>query len=443
MRQSEGALAIEDAKVDSLCLASHAAVNRIGVDLKHLGSSGRVDVMALDKGVHQSRILAQCGRDAQFDLAVVGGEEHVVVVPGDEGLADGPALFRADGDVLQVGIFGAQSSCCGHRLLVGGVHPTGLCVDQLRQGVYVGGLELLEFAVAQDGRHNGVLAFDFFEDLLSGGVLAGLCFFDAGLDFEGFEQDGTQLLGAVDVEFLPGVVVDFRGQSVNLLPQFLAVPVQFIRIDADPFEFHVGQNLDQGHLHSLEQFIRCDLGQPGPEYLPQLKGDVGVFAGVFCDGFHGQIGHGLLGFAGLPNQIGDGNCGVTEFGFGEAIEFVGGFGLNQVMRYHRVEDLVVESEASNGEHLVVKFEMVGDGLFVGVSKDGLQPFQKLLFRPICTCGGDPKSRLSGHRKRDADQLSGHHIQGGGFGVKRKGVACLQGLDQRIQGFRCRDELVIG
>ena len=83
----------------------------------------------------------------------------------------------------------------------------------------------------------------------------------------------------------------------SICSQFLAVPVQFIRIDADPFEFHVGQNLDQGHLHGLEQFIRCDLGQPGPEYLPQLKGDVGVFAGIFCDGFRGQM---AMDFWALP-----------------------------------------------------------------------------------------------------------------------------------------------
>jgi len=122
---------------------------------------------------------------------------------------------------------------------------------------------------------------------------------------------------------------------------------------------------------------------------------------------------------------------------------VGGFGLNQVMRHHGVEDLVLESQASNGEHLVVKFEMVGDGLFVGVSENGLQPIQEFFFGPIYTHGGHPKSRFSGHGKRDAHQLGGHHIQGGGFGVKRKGVAGLKGLDQSIQGFGCRDQLVIG
>ena len=80
--------------------------------------------------------------------------------------------------------------------------------------------------------------------------------------------------------------MDFLGQSFDLLPQFLAVSVQFIRIDADPFEFHVGQNLDQWHFHGLEQFIRRHLVQLGPKYLPQLEGNVRVFAGVLCDGFH-------------------------------------------------------------------------------------------------------------------------------------------------------------
>ena len=267
--------------------------------------------MPLNKGVHQSWVLAQCGCDAQLDLAVVGGEEHVVVVPGDEGLADGSALFRADGNVLQVGVLGAQSSCGGYRLLIGGMHPTGLCVDQFWQGIYVGGLELLEFAVAQNRRNDGVFSLNFFEDFFSGGVLASLCFFDAGLDFEGFEQDGAQLFGAVDVEFLPGVFMDLVGQTLNLLTQFMAVPVQFIRIDAHPFEFHIGQDFDEGHLYGLEQLIRRNLGQTRPEYLPQLERDIGVFTGVFRDGFHGQVGHGFLGFAGLPNQVGDGDGGIA------------------------------------------------------------------------------------------------------------------------------------
>ena len=66
-------------------------------------------------------IFAEVCHDAQLYLRVVGREELAAGV-GDERLADFLSVFVADGDVLQVGIAGAEASGSGYRLVEGGVY---------------------------------------------------------------------------------------------------------------------------------------------------------------------------------------------------------------------------------------------------------------------------------------------------------------------------------
>ena len=69
---------------------------------------------------------------------------------GDERAADFPAELGPDRDVLQVGIAAAQPAGRGDRLVEARVDAAGLGVDELRQRVDVGALELLQAAPFQD-----------------------------------------------------------------------------------------------------------------------------------------------------------------------------------------------------------------------------------------------------------------------------------------------------
>ena len=108
-----------------------------------------VDVLARAEGVDERRVAREVGEDAQLDLAVVGGEEEVARL-GHEGLADAPALRGADRDVLEVRVGRGEPAGGGDRLVEGGVDAAGLGVDERRQRVDVGGLELLDRAVLED-----------------------------------------------------------------------------------------------------------------------------------------------------------------------------------------------------------------------------------------------------------------------------------------------------
>src|SRR5690606_23609918 len=99
---------------------------------EHLGGGGTVDIAAGGKGGEQALVAGQVRHDAQLDLRVVG-RKQLVAGRCDEGLADTPALLGTHRDVLQVGIGRRQPAGGSDRLVVGGVHPAGVGIDQLRQ----------------------------------------------------------------------------------------------------------------------------------------------------------------------------------------------------------------------------------------------------------------------------------------------------------------------
>ena len=103
MCQAEGTDAVQDAEVGCLGLATLITgdfFQRLVVDAR---CRDGMDVVVVGKGVEHRLVVAQIGNQAQFDLRVVGAEEHVAV-GGNEGTPDFLAVVGANRDVLQVGI---------------------------------------------------------------------------------------------------------------------------------------------------------------------------------------------------------------------------------------------------------------------------------------------------------------------------------------------------
>ena len=290
------------------------------------------------------------------------------------------------------------------------MHAAAALVDQLGQGVHISGFELLQLPVPQHRRYDGVGIGDFLQYFLAGGVLTGFGLFDFRLDFQRFEKNRTQLFRAVDVERLACVLVYALRQRLNQLTELGAVSIQFLGINPHPFQLHICQNFDQGHLNRLEQFDGGHLVQFGPEMLPQLVGDIGVFASVIRDGFYGHIRHGLLSFSGLADEIGDGNGGIAQFSFGQPIQLVGSFCLDQVMGDHGIKHVVFEFDSPDGEHLVVELEVVRDDFFGGVGEDGLQLSEQFFFGPRLAMRRHPVTSFCSCRKGNSNQFSCHHVQ---------------------------------
>ena len=95
-----------------------------------------VNVVAAAVGLHQQRVFREVGQQAEFDLGVVRGQQHVAGFDR-EGSANLAAQFGADGNILQIGIGRRQPSRGRAGLSERGVQAAGGRIQQRRQGIHV------------------------------------------------------------------------------------------------------------------------------------------------------------------------------------------------------------------------------------------------------------------------------------------------------------------
>jgi len=155
-----GTHAVDHAEVDRLAQSALIGAHRVFVEQQTRGQ--RMHVVAVPVGLLEHFLPGEMGEDAQLDLRVVSTEQRPVLL-WQEGLADASAVFRANGDVLQVGVAAAEATGGGHGLVEIRVHTAGLGFHKLGQGIHVGALELAEHAVFKHQRHHRVIAFQFLQ----------------------------------------------------------------------------------------------------------------------------------------------------------------------------------------------------------------------------------------------------------------------------------------
>ena len=214
--------------------------------------SGRlvVDVVAALKRRDQRLVARQVGQHPQFDLRVVGRDQHVAGF-GDEGAADLAAEVGADRDVLQIGVAARQSSGGGDRLVEGRVHAAGLRVHQLRQRVDVGALQLLQAAPVEDESRQVVCGRQFLEHLHGRRDRARLAGALQRRQFQLLEQDLAELLGRVDVELDAGQIEDLPAQRGQLAFEMGRLRGQHGFVDPDAGLLDADQHANQRPLERL------------------------------------------------------------------------------------------------------------------------------------------------------------------------------------------------
>ena len=119
------------------------------------------------------------GHDPELNLGVVGRNDDPVWRPGHKGLADFFAAFRADGDVLEVGVGTGQASCCRKCLIERGVHAAIGLTYIRRERLYVCGKELFDGPEFKDFVYYWMavryfLKGGFIRGILAPGALFGL-----------------------------------------------------------------------------------------------------------------------------------------------------------------------------------------------------------------------------------------------------------------------------
>ena len=292
--------AVDDAEVCRFCLAAHVGGYVVYIYLIYLGSGGGVDVVSAEEGFYHVLIFAEVCHDAQLYLRVVGREELAAGV-GDERLADFLSVFVADGDVLQVGIAGAEASGSGHRLVEGGVYAARTWVDELGQGIYIGAQQFLQSAVFQYLPDDVVLAAVALQHLFGSDVLSGLGLFGLLHDFQLVEQHFAYLLGGADVECLASHLVDFLLNLLQTDGEVLGRLLQGFRVEQHSVALYIDKYGDERHLYFVEQMFGTLLLQFLFQHVFQFEGDVRILAGITVDIFGWKVAHVLLVFASRSN----------------------------------------------------------------------------------------------------------------------------------------------
>ncbi len=100
-----------------------------------------MNILVARETLLEGGLVRQVGENPQLDLRIIRCQQDVAL-GGNERLAKAPAFLGAYRNVLQIGLARGESAGSGHRLVEGGVNPAGAGVDQLRQRIGVGTLEL-------------------------------------------------------------------------------------------------------------------------------------------------------------------------------------------------------------------------------------------------------------------------------------------------------------
>ncbi len=157
---------------------------------------GRVNILPGPESAQHAGILGHMRHDAQFDLRVVYGEQHIPG-RGNKTIAHPPPLRSPDGDVLQIWIGRRQAARHRAGLAVRSMHASGLGIHDGRKGLDICGLKLGELPVFDDHVHDRMLAAERVQDIGRGRVVSacGLAPPVGRLEAQPGEEHIGQLLG--------------------------------------------------------------------------------------------------------------------------------------------------------------------------------------------------------------------------------------------------------
>ena len=196
--------AVHDTKIDGFGGSAQIVGYLLRGDAVNLGSSGAMNVGAGLEGVLHGFIAGDVRQNPQFDLRIVGIHQ-IAAVGSNEETAQTAAQLGADGNILQIGLGGADASGAGLGLNKGGVNAA-IRTDGFEQSLHVGGVELLIRAILENVVNDRAIWTQTFQGFRIGGIAALGLFSRREPQF--LEEGFPQLFGAVQIEGIPDLVVN-------------------------------------------------------------------------------------------------------------------------------------------------------------------------------------------------------------------------------------------
>ena len=249
-----------------------------------------MNVGAVFEGFRHRFIARDRGEQTKLDLGIVGIDQNVVFVLGDEVFAQFSSQLRADRDVLQIRLGRGKTSRCGDGLIERGMNASVLPCD-LDKAVGVSGLQLCDLAVFKNVADDRMVGTQLFQHLGVGRALGG-----GTRQSERVKEHLSELLGGVDIEDDTRRVVDVFHVLLAHFAEHIAVCRKTVDIHAEAADLHAEQNGGKRKLDVVVQTLHTVGGDLITEHGIQTRGDGGQHTFVCAFGEDGvKILHGELG----------------------------------------------------------------------------------------------------------------------------------------------------
>ncbi len=189
--QAKFRLPINDAKVHRFGITAHFLGHVLHSHAKHLRSRAAVNIFIVAEALRQHRVLGHMSQNAQLDLRIVGGHQHIICLRRLKCLANAFSFLSLDGNILQVGLCAAQPSGGSDRLIEGGVYLPCLPIHQLQNPIYIGGFQFGQLPIGQNIFDKLIILRQSVQYLRIGGIACFCTFYYRQTHF--FKQNHTQL----------------------------------------------------------------------------------------------------------------------------------------------------------------------------------------------------------------------------------------------------------
>ena len=232
--------------------------------MEHPGGGDGVEVLPGQERLLHGLVPGDVGQQPQLDLGIVRIHQHMAR-GRHEHLPHFAAQVRAGGDVLQIGLRGAQAARGRYRHLEAGA-DAAVGVDDLQKPVGIGAFQLGILPVGQHVGHQRLI-LQLLQHVRIGGP-AGFRLFPVG-QAQVLEQHLSQLLGGIDVELLSGGGVNALLQLADGVGQVRTEPGQGPAVHQKAAALHIRQHPAQGQLHIEVQLFHALLPEPGQKHTIQ------------------------------------------------------------------------------------------------------------------------------------------------------------------------------
>ena len=153
------------------------------------------------------------------------------------------------------------------------MHATAQRVDQLRQRVDIGRLQLRELPIFEDQADDRVLVAQRLQRVGIGRVprLGPL----AHLEAKVFKEDFRQLLRRVQVELLAGDLLHFGLDGGELGAKLILHRFEVRHVDGDALRLHIGEHAGQRELDLMEEVVNPEIAHLGLEPRSEIEDGFG------------------------------------------------------------------------------------------------------------------------------------------------------------------------